>query len=133
MSRSGQELAEYTCCWIKGHWPTFRSIMRIAHQAVDKGEQLSGTEVYYRAKQAGVSISDLAEYKRDKTLWAGIARYMVMLRPRLAKCIEFRSSKMDGVDMVEIWHDNVSANTTFLAGSRKEAQRLVEIGDVSAS
>lgn len=130
--RSGQDLAEYTCCWIEGHWPTFRSIMAIAHRAVDNGEYLSGNEVYYRAKQAGVSISDLAEYKRDKSLWSGIARYMVMLRPRLAKCLEFRKSKLDDVDLVKVWHENVRSDTTFLASSWKEAVRLCEINDAAA-
>ena len=130
--RSGQQLAEYTASWIKSHRSTFKSIMHIAHRAVDNGEYLSGNEVYYRAKQAGVTISELAEYKRDKSLWAGISRYMVMLRPRLANCLEFRKSKLDDVDLVQVWHDNVDSRTEFFAKSWKEAQHLVEIGDVSA-
>lgn len=133
MSRNGQDLAEYTCCWIKGHWPTFKKIMHIAHRAVDRGERLSGPEVYFWARENGITISEIEDFKRDKTLWAGIARYMVMLRPRLYKCIEFRKSKMDkGVDLIAVWHENVRADTEFLAKDWKDAKHLCDIEDVSA-
>lgn len=131
--RNGQQLAEYTCCFIRNHRATFKKIMWLMHRAVDNGEMLSGTEVYYRAKQAGVPITECAEFKRDKTLFAGIARYAVMLRPRLARCLEFRKSKMDkDVDLVKVWHDTVDSRTTFLASSWKEAQHLCEINDAAA-
>lgn len=133
MSRNGRELAEYTCCWIKGHRHAFKRIMHLAHTAVERGERLSGPEVYFWARQHGVSITEMEEFRRDKTLWAGIARYMVMLRPKLYRCLEFRRSKMDGVDLVAVWHDNVNPNTFFLASDWKEAKRLCEIGDVSAT
>lgn len=131
--RSGQELAEYTASWIKNHRATFKQIMHIAHLAVEEGERISGPEIYYWAKDRNITITEVKEFRRDKTLWAGIARYMVMLRPVLSKCLEFRPSKMDDVDMAAIWHDNVNAGTFFLAASRKEAQHLCEIGDVSAT
>ena len=130
--RDGRELAEYTCCWIKGHWPTYKRIMHIAHRATERGERLSGPEVYYWARDNGIDISDMDGIRRDKTLWAGIARYMVMMRPKLYNCLEFRKSKMDKVDMVAVWHENVNPETFFFARDWKEAKHLCEIGDVSA-
>ena len=56
-----------------------------------------------------------------------------MLRPKLARCINFRKSDVDDVDLVERWHELVNPQTTFLAESWREAKKAVELEDVSAA
>lgn len=131
--KSGKEAAEEVCCWVKQHRGHFRTIMHLIHREVSDGNPcVQRGDIYKLARDAGMSISDAKELKRDHNLWPGISRYMVMLRPRLARSINFRKSKLDKVDLVGIWHDNVDAGTVFFAKDRFEAKRLCDIEDVTA-
>lgn len=120
--------------WIKGHPSSFRALMHYMHLQVDKGVvRTTRSDAMAYAREAGLNISDFADLKRDHNLYPSITRYMVMLRPRLARTIRFRKSKVDDVDMAEIWHEVVSGSTTFLACNRKEAEQMVLLGDAAAS
>ena len=131
--KSGKEAAEEVCCWIKGNRRNLNTLMHLVHIEVDGGNPcVQRGDVFSLARKAGMSISEANELKRDNNLWPGVSRYMVMLRPRLARSINFRKSKLDKVDLVEIWHDNVDAGTIFFAKDRFEAKRLCDIGDVTA-
>ena len=64
--------------------------------------------------------------------WSVLTRYMVMLSPRLARCIDFNTAPIDDVPMQDIWHEIVNPNTVFFAESWKEAKQAVKLGDVTA-
>lgn len=122
------------CFWIKGHPEEFKRLMRLMHREVNRGNpSIQRGDVYKLAREAGFRVSEIDKLKRDNNIYAPLARYMVMLRPRLAKSIRFREAGADGVDMVAEWHSIVNAGTTFLANSRKEAQKLVELDDARAA
>lgn len=134
MSMTGQELAEYGCCWISRNYADFKKIMHLIHVEVDKGNPcVQQGDILTLAKERGIDIGEHPGIKRDRNLWPCITRYAVMLRPKLAKALRFRRSKLDKVDMVAVWHTYVDSTTFFLAQDWKEAERLCEIGDVSAT
>jgi len=131
--------AERVCCWVKKNPKAFKTFMAIAHAFVDEGKpRLTRSRAYSIAEDMGVRINDgdgnPVEFgiARNHNFWPCLTRYMVMLRPRLARTLRFRDSKFDDIDLKPIWHENVNAGTFFLATSRKDAQRLVEIEDVAA-
>ncbi|HIW77080.1 MULTISPECIES: hypothetical protein [Gordonibacter] len=134
-SISGADMAQAVCCWIKDHPAAFKSLMHIVHREVDSGNPcVQQGDVMKLASYAGIEVTITNQFRRDRTLWPGIARYMVMLSPRLARSLGFKASKLDrdDVDLIATWHEIVNPNTFFLAKSWKEAKRLVEEGDVSA-
>ena len=134
MSMTGQELVEYGCCWISRNYDTFNKIAHLIHIEADNGNpSVQQGDILILAKKRGLDIGEYPGIKRDRNLWPIITRYCVMRRPKLARVLSFRKSKADKVDMVAAWHEYVDANTFFLAKDWKEAQHLVEIGDVSAS
>ena len=115
--------------WVRDHGSAFKALMAFMHRQVDAGNPCTTRDdvlAYAREAHLGMSLSD--DLKRDHNLYAALTRYMVMLRPRLARTIRFRKSRMDDYDMAAIWHEVVNAGTFFLARDRMEAQRLMEIG-----
>lgn len=113
--------------WVRDHGAAFKALMAFMHRQVDAGNPCTTRDdalAYARGAHLGVSLS--ADLKRDHNLYAALTRFMVMLRPRLARTIRFRESEMDKYDMAVVWHEVVNAGTFFLARDRKEAQRLVE-------
>lgn len=132
--------AERVCAWVKANPRAFRAVMAMAHREVDAGNpRLTRDDAYAKLREVGVSLSDGDgepfewDLVRNHNFWACLTRYMVMLRPRLARVLEFRASQFDRIDLDEVWRESVSSGTTFLAESWREAKRLVEIGDVSAA
>lgn len=119
--------------WIASHRSTFRALMAFMHRQVDAGNPRTQREkVLSWAADQGIEMTDVADLKRNHNLYAALTRYMVMLRPRLARTIHFRESDLDAIDMVAIWRECVDPNTTFFARDRNEARYLVDIDDVSA-
>lgn len=132
--------AERVCCWVKSNPAAFRAVMAMAHREVDSGNpRLTRDDAYAMLRGMRVRMADgdgepaEIELVRNHNFWACLSRYMVMLRPRLARVLRFRRSMFDQVDLQEVWRENVNAGTTFLAESWQEAARLVETGDVSAA
>ena len=130
----GTDLVEYGCCWIKDNYPSFLKLMHLVHIEVDKGNPcVQQGDILNLAREAGIDIGEYPGIRRDRTLWPVLTRYMVMLRPKLAKALRFRPSKVDKTDMADAWHRIVNGGTFFLAENWEEAKRLCEIGDVAAS
>lgn len=130
----GERYAYSAAEWIATHWDDFVQCMAYVHRQVDaKNPRTTRDDVIAWSRREQVAMTDVAEVVRNHNLWAGVARYMTMLRPRLARTLHFRHSVMDEVDMVAIWHEVVRSDTTFLARDYEEAKRLVEIGDISAA
>lgn len=127
------------CLWVKDNPKAFKTFMSIGHSYVDAGKpRLTRSRAYSIAEDMGVRINDddgdisEAGITRNHNFWPCLTRYMVMLRPRLARTLHFRPSKFDDIELSPIWHENVNAGTFFLAKNRKEAQRMVELDDVAA-
>jgi hypothetical protein len=121
------------CLWVRDNGTTFKRLMRIAHEQVDSGNPcLRRGDVARIATEMGFSVSNVDELRFDNNLWAVLTRLMVMLRPRLARCLHFRKADVDMVDIQAEWRRTVNANTTFLASSWQDAKRLCELGDASA-
>ena len=131
--------AERVCYWVKDNPKAFKTFMAIAHDFVDEGRHLTRSKAYSTAEDMGLKLNDSdgsvseRDVTRNHNFWPCLTRLMTMLRPRLAKAIEFRHSKFDDIDLAEVWHENVNAGTVFLARNRKEAQEAVRVGDVTAS
>ena len=124
---------EMGCCWIRDNWRTFKLFISIAHRQVDLGNPcLKRGDVYLLAMQAGMDVTLCRELRRDNNLWSVVARYMVMLQPRLARTLNLRDADVDTVDLVRVWHRVVSSETVFYANDWREAKRLCEIEDVTA-
>lgn len=131
---NGQDIARDACAWVRRNPSDFKRLMRIFHAQVDRGVPCTRRgDVYKTALDMGMDVSVVEELRHDHNIYAALTRYAVMLRPRIARTVRFRKSKLDAVDLAAIWHEEVDAGTTFLAQSRMEAERLVEMEDVSAA
>lgn len=122
------------CAWVKGNRDSYKRMLRLFHEQVDSGNpRTRRDDVVSFARDMGLPVSVVDDLKHDHNLFAGLSRYAVMLRPRLARTLHFRKSKLDDIDLIPIWHEVVDPRTTFLAKNRREAEHLVEIGDASAA
>lgn len=123
----GERYAYDAAYWVRDHAAAFKALMAFMHRQVDAGNPCTTrSDVLAYARESGIEMSAVADVKRDHNLYAGLTRYMVMLRPRLARTIRFRESKLDPVDMRAVWHEVVKSDTIFLARDRREAQRKVD-------
>ncbi len=133
MEISAKQMVESTCYWVKDHKTHFKTIMSLVHEQVDEGNpRVMEGDIALLARDRGIEWSYIEEIKRDHNMWAVMTRYMVMLRPRLARTLCFRKSKVDGFDMIDAWHRIVNPTTTFLASSWQEAKEMVKNDDVAA-
>lgn len=129
-----RNMAKDACYWIRDNPDSFKRIMAVFHDQVDKGNSCTRRDdVINYARDKGFDVSVIEELRHDHNLYAGITRYAVMLRPRIARTVNFRKSKLDDIDLVEVWHEVVNPNTVFLAESRREAERMVEANDAAAA
>ena len=126
--------ARDVCRWVRDNGSRFKALMAVFHHQVDLGNPcVKQGEIEAYVRQSGIALDVVGEFRHNRNLYPGLTRYMVMLRPRLARSIRFRRSKLDELDLAAIWHEVVDPNTVFLASSRMEAEHLVAIGDASAS
>lgn len=131
-SSPGERAAYDACYWIKDNPEQFKALMAVMNHQVDLGNPcVKQGEIEIYVRQSGIKLDVLGTFSHNRNLYPGITRYMVMLRPKLARSIRFRKSMLDSVDMASIWHEIVNPNTLFLANDRYEAERLVEMNDVS--
>lgn len=129
----GERAAYDACYWVRGNGAAFKAMMAYCHRQVDEGNpRTTRDDVMSWARDNRVGMAVLDDLVRDHNLYACVTRYAVMLRPRLAKTLHFRKSKLDQVDLAAIWHEVVNAGTTFLAADRFEAERMAESGDAAA-
>lgn len=90
-----------------------------------QGELIQRDNVYTLARQAGMSVTEASEFKRDHNLWSVLSRYMVMLRPSMLAAVRFRVSAIDDVDLVAVW-ESIVGPASFKAASLMEAQAAYE-------
>lgn len=131
---TARNMAYDACVWVRDNRTDFKSIMHVFHEQVDAGNPcVKQGEIEHYAREAGIVLDVAGFFRHNRNLYPALTRYMVMLRPRLARAINFRKSKLDDIDMAEVWHEVVDPNTVFLAKSRTEAEVLVAIDDASAA
>lgn len=122
------------CFWVKNNPKRFKRILHLIHMEVDKGNPcVQRGQIYKLAQDAGLPIADCDELRRDHNVWAVLTRFAVMLRPRLARSLNFREAGCDHVDLQGMWREIVNPNTVFLADNWKAAKRACEEGCVSAA
>ena len=122
------------CRWVKEHPDRFKRVLHLIHMEVDRGNPcVQRGQIYKLAQDAGLPIADCDELRRDHNVWPALTRYAVMLRPRLARSLNFRESGCDHVDMQAIWREIVNPETVFLAENWQAAKRACEEGCVSAA
>lgn len=132
--QSARNIAYDACAWIKANPRDFRALMAVMHHQVDIGNPCTKQgEIESYARQMGMTIDVADVFSHNRTLYPALTRYMVMLRPRLARTINFRKSKLDAIDLEAIWREVVNSRTTFLASDRFEAEQLIAMEDVSAA
>lgn len=132
--QSAENMARDACRWIKANPGDFKSLMAVLHHQVDVGNPCSKQgEIEFYARQMGMQVDVVGVFRHNRNLYPALTRYMAMLRPRLARTVNFRKSKLDQIDLVEIWHEEVNPNTVFLASSRMEAERMVQSDDAAAA
>ena len=132
-ARDPQDIVDYGCYWIRDHWRGFKLIMHLTHIEVENGNPcVQRGDIFNLARRRGLGVSDVREFQRDNTLWSVIARYMVMLRPKLARSLNFRTCGIDDVDLAARWHEIVNPNTFFLANSWRKAKEAVALEDATA-
>lgn len=122
------------CRWAKRNPRLFKLCMRIIHREVDRGNPcVQRGHMYKLAQEAGIPITDCDEIRRNHNFWAILTRYWVMLRPRLARSLNFRKAGCDDVDLKAIWREEVNAGTTFLADNWQAAKRACEMDSAEAA
>lgn len=131
---TAENMARDACAWVKSHPNDFKSLMAVMHHQVDVGNPCAKQgEIEFYARQMGMEVDVVGVFRHNRNLYPALTRYMVMLRPRLARTINFRKSKLDQIDLVKVWHETVDPRTAFLASSRMEAERMVELDDAAAA
>ena len=132
--QTAENMAIDACRWVKANRGEFKKLMAVLHKQVDMGNPCSKQgEIEFYARQTGIEIDVAGMFRHNRNLYPALTRYMVMLRPRLARTVNFRKSKLDGIDLAAIWHREVDQGTVVLASSRMEAERMVESGDAAAA
>ena len=133
-AQAPRDKVDRACLWIRENPALFRKIMHLAHIEAERGNgSFQRDNIYDAARRRGIPITHSRELRRDHNLYSVLSRYMVMLRPKLARCINFRKSDVDEIDLVERWHEIVNPSTFFLADTWKDAKSAVEAEDASAS
>ena len=131
---SAESMAFDVCSWIERHPDDYKRLLKVLHRQVDSGNpRTRRDDVISFARDMGMEVSVVDDLRHDHNLFAGLSRYAVMLRPRLARTLHFRKSKLDEIDLAAVWHECINPNTVFLAGSWMEAKRMVETDDAAAA
>lgn len=122
MARAEQMVAK-ACHWVRrnpGKWEALKAICRRLEL---EGELVQRGSVYERARQYGIDVRLLAQFRRDHNLWSVLTRYMAMERPSMLSAITFRATPVDRVDLAAYWRDIVGPDE-FVASSLAEARAL---------
>lgn len=133
--KSPQEMVERGCLWIRDNKESFWQVLHICEdmERNPRVENVGRDDVYATLKLAGVTIED-KELKvlRAHDRWSVISRYLLMLRPKLARVIHPVKGELDNVDLEAAWRSIVESRTTFFAHDWMQARKLYEMQDASA-
>lgn len=131
---------EMACAWAAEGYGKVTSkwmhLVRLCERARSRGEIcIRRGDLYRMAQEEGLPITVCREFRFDNNLWAGLSRYLLMYRPKLASCIHPKTCDLDraGIDFARVWHDNVNAQTFFPAETWQEAVEAYKAQDASAA
>lgn len=114
------------CHWVRRNPGKWESLKAICHRLMLEGELVQRGSIYERARQYGIDVRLLAQFRRDHNLWSVLARFMAMERPSMLSAISFRVTPVDAVDLAAYWRDIVGADE-FVASSLAEARAIWDV------
>lgn len=101
----GEAQAQNAALWANRNWESFCKVMHHLEAEAAKGNpRLTRSDVLAWARSAGVEMG-FDEFKRDHNLYPALARYMVMMKPRLKSVLHFRGAHCDHADMGAVWRE----------------------------
>ena len=88
--------------WITGHQAEFLELQRVCLriEAATKPDgrkrfhSITCQSIYTLAEIMGIEITNDAVFKRNKTLWSTISRYLTAMHPQLERVIEHRECEV---------------------------------------
>ena len=100
--KTGEQQVGDAVIWIKWHpeeWKRLQeTCLRIEAAQDEKGrKRFSGItcgSVYMLAQMVGIEVTNDCTFKRNKSLWSTLARYLVQLHPQLKRVIETRDCEV---------------------------------------
>ena len=114
------------CHWVRRNPEKWESLKAICRRLMLEGELVQRGSVYERARQYGIDVRLLAQFKRDHNLWSVLTRFMAMERPSMLSAISFRVTPVDAVDLAAYWRDIVGPDE-FVASSLAEARAIWDV------
>lgn len=131
---------EMACAWAAEGYGTVNSrwmrLVRLCERAYSNGETcVRRGDLYRIAQEFGLDITVCREFRFDNNLWAPLSRYLLMFRPKLARCIFPKTCDLDraGIDFARVWHERVNSQTFFPAETWQEAVEACKAQDASAA
>lgn len=125
LARAGQMVAK-ACHWVRRNPAKWEALKAICRRLELEGELVQRGSVYERARQYGIDVRLLAQFRRDHNLWSVLTRYMAMERPSTVSAVSFRTTPVDAVDLAAYWRDIVGPDE-FVASSLAEARTLWDV------
>ena len=131
---------EMACAWAAKGYGKYTSrwmrLVNLRERAYSRGEPcVRRGDLYRMAQEDGLEITVCREFRFDNNLWSPLSRYLLMFRPKLARVIFPKTCDLDraGIDFARVWHEQVNAQTLFLASTWQEAKKACESDDASAA
>ena len=101
-AKTGEQQVPEGWRWIVGHRAEFLELQRICLviEAATKpdGRKRFGSvtcqSIYMLAEIMGIAISNDAVFRRNKSLWSTVSRYLVAMHPELGRVIEHRECEV---------------------------------------
>lgn len=124
--RRAERAVAKACHWVRRNPEKWESLKAICRRLMLEGELVQRGSVYERARQYGIDVRLLAQFKRDHNLWSVLTRFMAMERPSMLSAISFRITPVDAVDLAAYWRDIVGPDE-FVASSLAEARAIWDV------
>ena len=133
-------LVGMACAWAAKGYPladgNWMRLVRLCERAMADGwKRIRRGDLFVIAAQQGMDMTLCREFCFDNNLWAPLSRYLLMFRPKLAAVIfpkRQKTSRIDEVDFVAAWHEQVNPATFFYYPTWEEAVEAWEKGDAAA-
>ena len=122
-------LVGMACAWAAKDYPladgNWMRLVRLCERAMADGwKRIRRGDLFVIAAQQGMDMTLCREFCFDNNLWAPLSRYLLMFRPKLAAVIfpkRQKTSRIDEVDFVAAWHEQVNPATFFYYPTWEEA------------
>lgn len=100
---TGRDQVERAVRWIRSNKEEFLQLQRYAlyieglrnQDGFPVYQSITCGSIYLLAERHGIGIGDSGLFRRNKSLWSTLARYIVLYHPHLSRVISFRDSPVD--------------------------------------